>query len=179
MKKWLFALFGAMCLVPAGYAAEARQDALNDPQIASILTTANQVDIDAGKLAQQKASSQEVKDFAQRMVTDHQAANKAAMDVFQKINLKPQDNPSSTALKVGGNRTLTKLKGLQGAAFDKAYMDNEVVMHQTVLDTIDKSLLPAARSEDLKDLINKTRPVIADHLEQAKKIQGTLGKAGS
>ena len=54
------------------------QGAPNDAQIAHIVVTANQIDIDAGKLAKSRSKSKEVKDFAQQMITDHTAVNQQA-----------------------------------------------------------------------------------------------------
>lgn len=65
----------------------------NDAQIAAIVVTANQVDIDAGKFAQTRAQSADVKAFAQQMVTDHSAVNQQAADLAAKLKLKPEDNP--------------------------------------------------------------------------------------
>lgn len=177
MKKAAIAFVGAMFL--AATAGAAQDAVLIDPEIAAVLVAANQVDADAGRLAQEKASSQEVKNFAKRMATEHDGANREGAELFKKANIQPKESASSTAIIVGGKRNMEKLKGLQGASFDKAYMENEVTMHQTVLDTIDKSLLPNVKNEQLKGMLNKTRPLIAEHLQQAKKIHSSLGKSGS
>ncbi len=161
-----------MLVVPAAFA----QGAPNDAQIAHIVVTANQVDIDAGKLAEKKASSKEVKAFGKQMVTDHSGVNKQATALVKKLKVKPEDNPTSQALKKGGEENVKQLKTLKGAAFDKAYVDHEVDYHQQVLDAIDKTLLPNAKNAELKGLIEKVRPAIEAHLEHAKMLQSKLGK---
>src|SRR6476619_4175319 len=88
---------------------------INDAQIASIVVTANQVDIDAGKLATTRASNPEVKKFAQLMVTDHTGVNKQAVDLATKLKVTPEDNPTSQGLKSGGDENVKNLKGLKGA----------------------------------------------------------------
>ena len=148
----------------------------NDAQIAHIVVTANQVDIDAGKLAQQKGSSAEVKAFGKQMVTDHGAVNKQAVALVTKLKVKPEDNATSQSLKSGGDANVKKLKTLKGAAFDKAYVDQEVAYHQAVLDAIDKVLIPNAQNAELKALITKVRPAIDGHLQHAKMMQASLGK---
>ena len=163
---------GALALVPAA----ARAQAINDAQIAHIVVTANQVDVDAGKLAQNMASNAEVKKFGERMVADHEGVNKQAVALATKLKVTPQDNDTSKSLKAGGDANVAKLKTLKGAAFDKAYVDQEVAYHQAVLDAIDKTLIPGASNAELKALIVKVRPAIAAHLEHAKHIQSTLGK---
>jgi putative membrane protein len=149
---------------------------INDAQIASIVVTANQVDIDAGKLAAAKASDPEVKKFAQLMVTDHTGVNKSAVDLATKLKVTPEDNPTSKSIKSGGDENVAKLKTLQGAAFDEAYVDHEVAYHQQVLDAVDKTLIPGAKNAELKALLVKVRPAFVAHLEHAKHVQASLAK---
>jgi putative membrane protein len=157
-------------------AASAFAQAPNDAQIAHIVVTANQVDIDAGKVAEKKGSNAEVKAFGKQMVTDHTAVNKQATDLAKKLKVKPEDNPTSQSLKKGGQDNVKKLNGLKGKEFDKAYVDQEVTYHQAVLDAIDKTLIPNAKNAELKGLIEKVRPAIDGHLQHAKQLQAKLGK---
>ena len=156
--------------------AAAPAPAINDAQIAHIVVTANAVDSAAGQLAKKNGTSKAVKDFGQTMVTDHTGVNKQAVALATKLNVTPEDNDTSKQLKAGGDANLAKLQGLSGAAFDKAYIDNEVTYHQAVLDAIDKTLAPNAQNADLKGLIEKVRPAIAAHLDRAKNIQSSLTK---
>ena len=173
MKPTTFLVAAAISL--AGVAVAGRQ-APNDAQIAHIVVTANQVDIDAGKLAESMATNAEVKSFGQRMVADHTGVNKAAADLAAKLKLTPEDNATSKSLKAGGDKNIARLKGFKGAAFDKAYIDNEVAYHTAVLEALDKVLIPNAKTPDLKALLEKTRPAFVAHLDHAKKIQAGLGK---
>ncbi|HEY6516272.1 MAG TPA: DUF4142 domain-containing protein [Steroidobacteraceae bacterium] len=146
----------------------------SDPQIAAIVVTANQVDIDAGTLAEHKAHAADVKAFAKRMVTDHTGVNQAAVALAGKLHLTPESNPTSESLKQGGEQNIAALDKLQGKAFDKAYIDHEVAYHQAVLDAMDKVLIPGAQNPQLKALLVKVRPAFVDHLEHAKHIQSML-----
>jgi putative membrane protein len=157
------------------FAAHAQQGP-TDPQIAHIVVTANQVDIDAGKLAQSKSKSKDVRAFGKDMVTDHTAVNKAAVALVTKLHVKPEPNETSASLKNGGTENVAKLRKLKGKDFDKAYVDHEVVYHQAVIDAVDKTLLPSAKNEELKALLEKTRPTLVEHLEHAKHLQAELGK---
>jgi len=163
-------------MVALASAALAQTGAPNDAQIAAIVVAANQVDINAGKLSESKSTNKDVKAFAQRMVTDHTGVNKSATELVTKLKVKPEENPTSTGLKTAGDETLQRLKGLKGAEFDKAYADNEVKYHQTVLDAVDKTLIPSAKNEELKALLVKVRPAFVDHLEHAKHLQASLNK---
>ena len=166
-------LFAAALIASGGGVAA---QALNDAQIASIVVVANQVDIDAGHLAESKASATDVKSFAKQMITDHTGVNKQAAALVTKLGVTPQDNPTSQSLKKGGEDNMKSLKSLKGAAFDKAYIDHEVAYHQQVLDAIDKTLIPSAQNAELKALLVAVRPAFVGHLEHAKQIQANLGK---
>jgi putative membrane protein len=160
---------GLLLLPVAGLSAEG----INDAQIASVVVTANQVDIDAGKFASSRSTNDAVKAFARLMVTDHAGVNKAATDLAAKLKVTPQDNSTSQSLKADGEKSLAHLKTLQGAAFDKAYIDREVAYHQQVIDALDKTLIPGATNEELKALLVKVRPAFVAHLEHAKRLQAS------
>lgn len=173
------AMYFALLLGCSASAAWAEPAGPTDPQIAAIVVTANQVDIDAGKLAKSKAQSKEVKEFAQRMITDHTGVNKSATELVQKLHVTPQANPTSESLQQGGDENVASLKKLSGAAFDKAYIDHEVAYHEAVLQAVDKTLIPSAQNAELKALLVKVRPAFVAHLDQAKQLQAQLGKSGA
>jgi putative membrane protein len=172
MKLSAIVIAGSLLLPAAGATAQG----INDAQIASIVVTANQVDIDAGKVGKEMASSPDVKKFAEQMITDHTGVNKQAVELVTKLKVTPEDNPTSESLKAGGEKNVANLKTLKGAAFDKAYIDHEVVYHQQVLDAVDKTLIPNAKNAELKALLVKVRPAFVAHLEHAKHIQSSLAK---
>jgi len=171
MKSSVLVLAGSLLLPTAALA-----QGINDAQIAKIVVTANQVDIDAGKFAASKATSPEVKKFAQTMVTDHTGVNKQAVDLATKLGVKPEDNDTAKSLASGGQANLANLKTLKGKEFDKAYVDHEVAYHQNVLDAVDKTLIPGAKNDELKALLVKVRPAFVAHLEHAKMVQADLSK---
>ena len=168
-------LTGLALALALGAGAAAAQQGPTDPQIAAIVVTANQVDIDAGKFAKSRTRSKDVRAFAQQMVTDHTAVNKEAGSLVHKLKVKPEPNATSASLKKGGDENIAHLKKQGGAAFDKAYVAQEVTYHQAVLDALDKTLIPSASNAELKALLVKVRPAIAAHLEHAKHLQSQLG----
>jgi putative membrane protein len=149
-----------------------------DPQIAAIVVTANQVDIDAGNLAKSKSDTKDVKEFAQRMITDHSGVNKSATELVQKLHVTPEPSPTSQSLQKGGDDNLAALKKLSGHALDKAYIDHEVAYHEAVLQALDKTLIPSAQNAELKALLVKVRPAFVAHLDHAKRLQQEMAKAG-
>jgi putative membrane protein len=165
----IVALAGVLFL----YAPKVSSQGVNDAQIASIVVTANQVDIDAGKLATSKATDDDVKAFARLMVADHTGVNKSAADLAAKLKVTPQDNATSQNLNADGAKNIAHLNTLEGAAFDKAYIDREVAYHQQVIDALDKVLIPGATNGELKALLVKVRPAFVAHLEHAKRLQAS------
>jgi len=169
-------IVGAALASLALLATPALAQSPNDAQIASIVVTANQVDIDAGKLAESKGSNADIKAFGKQMVTDHSGVNKQAVALVTKLKVTPEDNPTSQSLQKGGDDNLKNLKTLSGAAFDRAYIEHEVVYHQAVLDALDKTLIPSAQNAELKNLLVTVRPAFVAHLEHAKSVQAKVGK---
>jgi putative membrane protein len=105
--------------------------------------------------------------------------NKSATELVQKLKVTPEPNPTSKSLQKGGDDNLAALKTLDGTAFDKAYVDHEVVYHQSVLDAMDKTLIPNARNAELKALLVKVRPAFVSHLEHARQLKTSLTKSAT
>jgi putative membrane protein len=169
MKTHMFVFVGSVVVATAAGA-----QSINDAQIAAIVVAANQVDIDAGQLASSKASNGEVKRFGRQMVTDHKGVNASAVALVTKLKVTPEDNSTAQSLKAGGVENLTHLATLNGAAFDKAYVDHEVAYHEQVIAAIDKTLIPGAKNEELKALLVKVRPAFVAHLEHARHLQSSM-----
>jgi putative membrane protein len=171
--------FYVTCAVAALVAATAAAEAAGptDPQIAAIVVTANQVDIDAGNFAKSHAQSGKVRDFAQLMVTDHSAVNQSAVELAQKLKVTPEPNATSKSLKEGGEKNVASLSKLSGAQFDAAYVTHEVAYHETVLDALDKTLIPSATNAELKALLVKVRPAFVAHLEHARALKAEVGNS--
>lgn len=150
--------------------------AYTDADVAGILNTVNMGEIEAGELAATKANDAAVREFAQRMVTDHTQANEQLTAVRNADNITINNPPLATQLQSGASQTLATLNALEGVAFDRTYMDNQIAMHEWTLQTIDTVLLPSTRDRDLDNLIMNVRPVIAQHLEQARQIRTSLGQ---
>ena len=93
------ALATALVLLPAYVHAEpaAASSQPNDAQIAAIVVTANQVDIDAGKWAAVNTADSAVKKFAAMMVTDHTSVNQSAVALVTKLKVTPEANATSKA----------------------------------------------------------------------------------
>ena len=150
--------------------------AITDANIAAILSAANQAEIRPSQLAQQRTQNQQVRQYAQRMVTDHTALEDSMRALTQRQNLTPQENQLSRQILAQTDSVTQHLQGLQGAEFDREYMQFMVQSHQLTLNTIDRQLLPAAQNPQLRSAVEqRVRPAVAGHLQEAQQLQGNLG----
>lgn len=173
MRKYLVAGLGVVWFLGAAAGALA-QDKPTDPQIAHIAYTAGEIDIEAAKLALSKSTNKAVTDFAQSMVDDHQAVNEQALELVEKLGVTPEDNATSQALSTAAEEKRTELTGLEGDAFNKAYVDNEVAFHQQVNDALETLLIPSAENAELKDLLETGLKLFQGHQQHAEQIAAEL-----
>jgi putative membrane protein len=172
MSVRLSAAVAAMSLLASGALAQGTK--LTDPQIAHIAYTAGVIDVAAAKQALGKASNKDVKAFAEDMVRDHEAVNKQALDLVKKLNVRPQDNDTSKALSKQASDKLAELGKLNGAAFDKAYVANEVAYHKTVNGALEKQLIPSASNPELKGLLQTGLKIFEGHQQHAEHVEAEL-----
>lgn len=169
----LSTVVAAACL--AGSAAFAQGAAKpSDPQIAHIAYTAGEIDIAAAKQALKKSKNKEVIAFAKDMERDHSAVNKQALALVKKLKVKPEDNDTSRSLEKQANEKKEELAKLKGAAFDKAYIDNEVAFHKTVNDALEKTLIPSASNDELKNFLQTGLKIFQGHEQHAEQIDAQL-----
>ena len=182
----MLALFAASCEKKESAEKEAAEEkappaaepapapALTDANIAAIVLTANKMDIENAKMALGKTKNPAVKAFANQMVTDHTSVIKQATDLATKLSLEPEENDTSRQLEANSDSTRKAIEESKGAAFDKAYIDNEVAYHQAVLDMLDSTLIPGTTNAELKSLLEKVQPAFRAHLDHAKHVQASL-----
>jgi putative membrane protein len=161
-------------LVTLGLVVESKAQQPSDANIGAIVLAANQIDIDYAKIALTKSKNKEVRDFAQLMITDHEAVLKSVIELAGKLGLTPVENETSKSLKDNSVETTAKLKALKGKAFDKFYIDNEVAYHNLVTDAVSGVLIPSAQNPQLKSALEGAQPLLVGHLEHARNVQATV-----
>lgn len=164
----------AAAVVMGGSLALAQSAKPTDPQIAHIAYTAGDIDIKAAQLALQKSTNKDVRAFAEDMVRDHKAVNDQALALLKKLNVTPQDNPTSQALVKQADAKRADLAKLSGPPFDKAYVDNEVAYHQTVNDALRNTLIPSASNAELKTLLQTGLKIFEGHQQHAETLDKSL-----
>ncbi|HNR49504.1 MAG TPA: DUF4142 domain-containing protein [Bacteroidia bacterium] len=164
------------CMSIVSFTASAQDAApkLTDPEIASVAVTANQIDVNYGKIALKKTKNAEAKKFAETMIKDHESIIKQAVDLATKLGVTPKDNAMTQSLLKGEKETTAKLNKLTGKAFDKAYIDNEVAYHEAVINAVKTVLIPQTQNAELKALLTKVTPLLDHHFEMAKMAQSKI-----
>jgi len=123
------------------------------------------LEVQLAKLAQEKASSQQVKDFARQLEKDHSSAN-------QKLKSAVTINIPST-LEEKQQQKIEKLSDKSGNDFDKEYIDMMVKDHQEDIDKFQQAQKNVT-DESLKNWIASTLPTLKKHYQTAKSIQESL-----
>ena len=157
-----------------GGAAFAQGAKPTDPQIAHIAYTAGVIDITAAKQALKKSHNKEVKTFAEDMVRDHEAVNKQALALVKKLKVTPEDNDTSRTLSKNATDKRAELAKLKGAAFDKAYVDNEVAYHKAVDSALETTLIPNSSNAELKSLLQTGLKIFQGHEQHAEHVAASL-----
>lgn len=188
MKKLVFSL-AAVSLIGGGTSALAQtqpqsqpqaqaqsQETLTDAKIVEVMKVANDGEVDLAKMAKSKAESKEVKEFAKKMIDEHKKNEKDVKDVAKKAKVKSEESASSKDLKNMAESKEKDLKNFKGKEFDKAYIDQQVSMHQQLLDDLNQKLIPAAQHPELKSYLEATKSHVQEHLSRAQEIQTTLNR---
>lgn len=173
MKTYLAGIAGAAWIFGATFSALA-QEKPTDPQIAHIAYSAGAIDIETAQLALSKSKSKAVLDFAQSMVDDHQAVNEQALELVKKLGVTPEDNPTSQTLSGAAAQKRAELAALNGAAFDKAYVENEVAYHKQVNGALETLLIPSAQNAELKSLLETGLKLFQGHQLHAEHVSAEL-----
>ena len=141
-----------------------------DPQIAHIAYTAGQIDIAAAKQALARSKNPQVRSFAQEMIRDHEAVNKQALALVGKLKVTPEANPTSAALSKQAEQKLRQMARLRGAAYDRAYAQNEVAYHKVVNGALSSTLIPSSDNAELKDLLQTGLRLFQEHQLHAQHL---------
>jgi putative membrane protein len=136
------------------------------------MAMSNMAEVEMGKMAQTKSQNADVKAFGQKMVDDH---GKALAEVQTLAQSKGVTLP--TELDAKHKALAAKLDKANGTAFDKAYTkQGGVAAHKETLAKLQKAS-KAAKDADVKGQVDKTIPVVQEHLKHAEQVAG--GKMGS
>ena len=155
--------------------APTRATALDDPTIVAIFDAANTWDIETGRLAATRGTTNDVRQFGRMLMHDHTAVRQQGRDLARKLGVHPTP-PANPPLYKEHLAAMTKLRGLHGKAFDRAFLENEVTYHQAVIDAVTSTFLPAIQNAELKDFVTKVAPAFQAHKMRAQQLLDAMGK---
>jgi len=139
-----------------------------DAKFATDAANAGMAEVAAGKVASEKATNAQVKDFANMMVMDHTKANEELMAIAKTKNITLPTAPDADHQKM-----LTDLSAKSGAEFDKAYVDAMVDGHKKVASMLEDAS-KNCKDSDLMAFATKTLPTVKAHLAKIEAIQSSM-----
>jgi putative membrane protein len=143
---------------------------MSNGEILGLLNTINRSEIDAGELAKQKASTQEVRSFASRMVSEHQMMVQNTKELAQRLNVQPENPALASTLGETHQETMEELQAKSGSDFDEAYIAYQVKMHEQAVDLVNDAA-DSVDSPNLKLHLREARPDLQNHLAAAQSIE--------
>ena len=168
MKRFLTAVCCiSLCSIPAlAQKHPAKGSAMTDQQFIDLAAQTDMIEANLGQLAQTAASSQEVKDYAQMLVTDHTGDYHQLQDLAQQASLNVP-----AAIDAEHDKTMiSPFQKLQGAAFDRRYSQDMVAGHTKAIEIYKKEAADA-QSPAVKSYAEKTLPALEKHLAGAKDLE--------
>lgn len=159
-------LVSAIAIASAVFASQASAEEvadLNDLEMAHVAYTADNIDIRYAHLALAISTNPKIHEFANTMISDHEAVNEAALGLLAKLGASAQDNFFSQALNVGAEKIIDDLAALRGADFDKAYAANELAYHQTVNGLVEGTMIPNIDNEEVRALFQQGLDIFKVH----------------
>jgi putative membrane protein len=149
--------------------------AMTAPNALAMIGLSNAAEIGTSKIAQEKATSAEVRDFAKMMVEHHEAMQKEADELATKANLVPAPPAQAEQKRAAGDQMVQQLNSTaKGAEFDRAYVEGQVQAHQQTLTELQQLQTQVTDNADVKALIDKAIPKVQEHLDRAQKLQAGL-----
>jgi len=149
---------------------------LTDGQIVELVKTANEAEVDLGKVGKSKAENRDVREFSKHMIDAHNKGESDIKKAAKNAKVKPVETAESKAIKENAKAKIADLKKLKGKEFDKAYIDAQITMHQSLLDDLNQKFIPTAQATEVKSHLEATKSAVQGHLESAQKLQATLNQ---
>lgn len=165
----------AIAFTPVSGMAQNGGGGPDDATIVAIFDAANTAEMETGKLATERGSSKEIRDFGAMLARDHAAVRQMGRDLAKKLNVTPTPPKDDQGAKDQA-ATMKRLQGLQGRAFDRAFLRHEVAFHAAVIKAIETTLMPAIDNPELEALVEKVAPAFQAHMLAAQQLEKTLGE---
>lgn len=148
----------------------------SDGRTVGMFLMTNDVNLSFARIAYTNASSEEVRAFARRLLTDHTQVMATIRALIADQDVSPADDNAGRDLRDLSTLQRDTLRAMSGRAFDSTYVAMELDRHRAMLSMIDDVLLPRARSAELREMLASTRPIIAAHVAHAEQLQASFAR---
>ena len=143
---------------------------MSDADLLGVWNTINHSEIDAGQLARDRASSEEVLAYASRMVHDHQMHMQDADRLAQRIRMEPRKPALASTFENAHQKAMEELRDNAGLNFDKSYIGYQITMHQQEVNLV-KGAVEWVNDPQVKRFLGEAVPDLQSHLEAAHSVQ--------
>jgi len=152
-----------------------REGRFDDALFATVATESGLYEVESSRIALEQSSSDQIKEFAQKMIDDHTQANKELMSAAQGVA-----SPNAREFSPGKRADLAILRSKTGQEFDRAYADQQMAAHICAVGLF-KAESQMGQSQELKQFATDTLPKLEHHLQMAMALPGTMsgGHRGS
>ena len=174
MRIALALLAAAALTAPACAQSPQSAPRLDDAAIVGIFDVANTADIETGRLALERGTSKEVRDFGRMLVDAHVAVRQQGRDLAARLSVTPTTAAAADMQKQHA-AAMSRLSALRGMAFDRAFLEHEAAFHAAVIDAVKGTLLPAIQNAEVRDLVTKVAPAFEAHRLGAENLRRQLG----
>jgi len=141
---------------------------LNDLEIAHVAYTADNIDIRYAHLALALSTNPDIHEFANSMISDHEAVNTAALALLDKLGATAQDNFLSQTLNKNSEDIIENLSSLRDEEFDRAYAANELAYHKAVNELVENTFIPNIDNAEVKALFEQGLGIFKAHEKHAE-----------
>lgn len=168
MKSMIY-FIAAMALatpVTMSIAPTVQAAAIHAPKFVQMAGMAGMFEVESSRIALQKSQNQQVKDFAQQMITDHTKANEQLKSVVQSPGVKatvPQ------ALDSKHQKMIDQLNAASGAEFDTKYIKMQLEGHKGAV-ALFTNYAKSGDNKDLKSFASETLPTLQHHLKMVQSL---------
>jgi len=143
---------------------------MSDADVLGVLNAINRGETDEGRLAKEKASSQEVQAYASRMVNEHQMRMQDTNQLARRISMEPQKPALASTLENSHEEAMEELRQKSGLEFDKAYIEHQIEMHRQAISLVEDTT-DSVNDPQLKRFLRGIRPDLQNHLASAQSVQ--------
>jgi len=167
--KWCVGMAVVALATSIGAGQQRTEQPLDNDFLAKI-AACNHAEVEIGKLAATRASSEKVKDFAQNLVKEHQKVHERVADLMKNRKIA-----MLTGLDKDGQAQVQKLTKLEGKEFDRTFLNDAITEHRTAI-TLFENQIKNGKDKDISTFAQETLPALQNHMKRAEELAKTADK---